>query len=302
MNLRTVLTPYALLGALVGVFLVVLLLTASSSTAAFSVFNPSWDGASGVQSVATDEDIETQVALSTTTYRDVNPNETVAVVIGPQDTYTPTELESIRAFVDAGGTLIVADDFGSGNQLLSGIGAAARLDERLLRDPQNYEVTTAMPFATVVATDSAVSQAETIQLNHGTVVEPANGTVLARSSEFSYLDRDRDGEIDDDEPLEAHPVVVREDYGAGQIVTVSDGSLFINAMLERSDNEAFTRGLLADASLVVLDTTHTSASPPLQAALLTLRANTILQALVVLLVGGVGYVVPVRFLSRSENQ
>ncbi|WP_049987332.1 DUF4350 domain-containing protein [Halobellus rufus] len=292
MDLRTLLTPRALLWTLVAVLCVVLLVTASTSTAAFSVFNPSWDGASGVQTAAEEEGIETQVAQSTAVYDEVEPNETVAVVIGPQERYTPAELASIRAFVDQGGTLIVADDFGDGNQLLSGVGVEARLDGRLLRDPRNYEGTTAMPIATVVTNDSAVSVAESVQLNHGTVVEEPTGTVLARSSEFSYLDSDRDGEIDETESIESYPVAVREEFGTGAVITVSDGSLFINAMLERADNDAFTRGLLTESSLVVLDTTHTSATPPLHAALLALRSSTLLQGALLLLLGVVGYLLP----------
>jgi len=301
-DLQRIATPRALLWVLLGVLIAVLIVSASSSTAAFSVFNSAWDGASGVQSTAADSGIDTRVALSTDIYRDVAPEETVAFVIGPTTTYTPTELERIQTFVEEGGTLIVADDFGSGNQLLRGIGAESRLDGHLLRDPRNHGVTTAMPVASVVATDSRLAASESMMLNHGTVVDPAAGTILARSSEFSYLDRDRDNAIDESEPLESYPVVVRERLGDGRVVIVGDASLFINAMLEQadSDNEAFTRGLITDAELVVLDSTQTSANPPLQAVWLTVRSNTLLQAIIVLLIGGLGYVVPT--LARSVQR
>lgn len=299
MDFRTFITPRALLWALAGVLVAVLLISASTSAAAFSVFNPSWDGTSGVQSTATDAGLDTQVALSTNTYSNVEPTNTVAIVISPQATYTPTDLARIQTFVSAGGTLIVADDFRGANQLLRGIGVQSRFDGQLLRDPRNHGVTTAMPIASVVATDSAVSGADTIMLNHGTIINPETGTVLAQSSEFSYLDRDRDAEIDDNEPLESHPVAVRETLGAGQVILVSDGSLFINSMLERADNEAFTRALIDDASLVVIDTTQTPATPPLQAVFLSLRSNTLLQGIVVLLLGAIGYGIPL--LSDSHR-
>lgn len=305
MKLRQFVTPRALLVALLGIILIVVIVSASNSAAAFSIFNPSWDGASGVQSTATQAGIETRVALSPDVYGDVDPAPTVAVIIGPTTTYTPAELGRIQTFVEEGGTLIVADDFGSGNHLLRGVGADSRLNSELLRDPRNHGVTTAMPIVSLTATDSSFSGGSSVMLNHGTVVETGDGTVLARSSEFSYLDRDRDGEIDDNESLEPYPVVVRENHGDGRIIVVSDGSIFINAMLERedADNAAFTRALIADADLVVLDGTQSSATPPLQTGLITLRSNLYLQATVILLLSGLGSVLPTvyRYAQRGQS-
>lgn len=302
MKLKHFATPRALLVALLGAIIIVLVVSASSSAAAFSVFNPSWDGASGVQSTATQAGVETRVALSPDVYNDVDPPSTVAVVIGPTTTYTPSELAQIQTFVDQGGTLVVADDFGSGNHLLRGVGAESRLNGRLLRDPRNHGVTTAMPIASIVANDTSFSAANSVILNHGTVVETETGTVLAQSSSFSYLDRDRDGEIDENESLESYPVVVRETHGNGRIIVVSDGSVFINAMLEQADadNDAFTRALIADADLVVLDGTQTSSTPPVQTGLITLRSNTSFQAVLILLLSGLGAAIPA--LSWSSQQ
>ncbi|WP_256546725.1 DUF4350 domain-containing protein [Halobellus inordinatus] len=299
MDLRDLVTPQALLLALVGVLIAVMLVTASTSAAAFSVFNPSWDGASGIQSTATEEAIETRVALSTAAYGDVSPAGTTALIIGPDETYTESELTQVRQFVAAGGTLVVADDFGSGNQILTGIGAETRFDRRLLRDPQNNGPSTAMPTATVVPNASETTSAETVMLNYGTVLTVENATVLARSSEFSYLDRDTDGEIDENESLQSSPVIAREELGSGTVIVVSDGSLFINAMLERADNQAFTTDLLTGSELVLLDSTHTSSSPPLQVALVTLRTNAWAQVAITLLLGVLGYLSPRLWRQRN---
>lgn len=296
MDLQRFLSPQALLWALVGVFIVVLLVSASTSTAAFSVYNSAWDGASGVQSTATQAGVETRVALSTNAYADVTPNETVAVIIGPDQNqpYTPSERTQVRRFLENGGTLVVADDFGGGNQLLAGLGAQSRLDGRLLRDPRSYGVSTAMPIVSVVANGSVLAPSEAVMLNHGTAIATTNGTVIARSSEFSYLDGDRDDEIDAVESLQPYPVAVREDIGAGQLILVSDGSLFINAMLNQpeTDNAAFIDALIAGKTLVLIDGTHTSSVPLLHAMLLTVRSSTLLQALLLAVLGGIGYTAP----------
>jgi hypothetical protein len=122
-------------------------------------------------------------------------------------------------------------------------------------------------------------------VNHGTVLRPSNATVVARSSNVSYLDTDRDAEIDDGEQLRPYPVVATESVGSGRVVAVSDASLFINAMLERASNEAFTRSLVAGTDLVILDGTHAETHPPLRVAVVSLRSSPILQALAVLLLG-----------------
>mgnify|MGYP006282414675 CR=1 FL=1 len=293
MDLRKFVTPQALLWALVGVLIAVLLVSASTSAAAFSVFNPSWDGSSGVQSTATESGIETRVALSTEAYTDVSPTETTALIIGPDETYTASELTKIRQFIAAGGTLVVADDFGSGNQILTGIGVETRLNGHLLRDPQNNGPTTAMPTATIVSNASDFTSAETVMLNYATVVTAENATILARSSEFSYLDRNNNNEIDDNESIQSYPVVAQEEIGNGTVIIVSDGSLFINAMLERAENQAFTTDLVGDTELILLDGTHTTASdPPLQVALVTLRTHSWAQFTIMLLFGILGYFSP----------
>lgn len=295
--------PRALLGALAVVLLVALVVAATTSTAAFGVYNPAWDGAGELRDVAEAQDAEATVALNTSAYRSGEPNETVAVVLSPQEPYGQ-ETSTLRQFVRDGGTLVVAEDFGpQGNALLEGVGASARFDGRIVRDDKHYGRAPALPVANNVTpanSTNLTTNVSALALNYATVVQPGEATVLVGTSEFSYLDVNRNGAVDDGEPLRSYPVVTVESVGEGRVIAVSDPSLFINAMLERSDNRAFTAALF-DRERVILDYSHAGGQPPLTVVLLVLRDAPVLQGgLVALSIGvvlGVG-----RVLGRERTE
>jgi hypothetical protein len=116
-----------------------------------------------------------------------------------------------------------------------------------------------------------------VTLNRPTTVTPNDSTILVRSSNFSYHDTDRDGELDDSETLRSYPVATVEEIGDGDVVIVSDPSLFINSMLDRPDNRAFIRAVIDPHGMVLLDYSHIDERPPLRVALYFLRRSALLQ-------------------------
>lgn len=281
MRLDDFLSPRALLAALVAVCLLTLVVAGATSTSAFGAFNSQWDGASSVRAAAETTGAEPTVALETTAYAEQEPNETVAFVIAPSETYTDAELSRMRQFVQAGGTLVVAEDFTPrGDELLAGVGADARFDGRLVRDMRYHGPTTAMPTATNVSEQFSATGVNSVMLNHGTVVDvpnESNATTLISTSEYSYLDVNDNGQPDDGEPFRSYPVVVAENVGEGRVVTVSDPSVFINAMQDRADNRAFTEQLVSGHDTVVLDYSHADSQPPIRSALILLRGSPLVQ-------------------------
>jgi hypothetical protein len=299
--------PKVLLGALATVLVIALVLAASTSTAAFGVYNPAWDGAGELRSVAASQGAEATVAINTSAYDEVTPNETVALVLSPELAYEDDSAQ-LRQFVRQGGTLVVAEDFGRrGNGVLEAVGATARFDGRLVRDERRLARGPSLPHATNVSESNATTGDLTagvnrLTLNYATVIEPRTATVLVGTSEFSYLDGDRDGEVGD-EPLRSYPVVTVESVGEGRVVAVSDPSLFINAMLDREGNRQFTANLFS-TERVLLDYSRAGSQPPLAVALLSVRASPILQSgLLALTVGVVlgGFRVFGRDRSRDET-
>ncbi|POG55589.1 DUF4350 domain-containing protein [Haloferax marisrubri] len=272
--------PHLLAAALLVTMLLGVGVGASTSSSTYGAFNAAWDGGSGIRGVASDAGAETEVVYNTTEYDEVDPAGTVAFVVSPERGYTDAEAARIESFARAGGTVVVADDFRPhANDLLVRLGASARLDQTPLRDDRHQYRSGALPVATRVAADPLTRDVSQLTLNHPATVTPNGSTVLVRSSNFSYLDADGDGELDDTETLRSYPVVTTERLGAGDVVVVSDPSVFINAMLERPDNRAFATALAANRTTVVLDFSHAEERPPLQVALRALRDSGGLQLL-----------------------
>ncbi|GAI51779.1 unnamed protein product, partial [marine sediment metagenome] len=69
----------------------------------------------------------------------ISPQEVTFILI-PYLNFSLDELEEINNFVTRGGTLVLADDYGYGNQLLEHLGLKARFSGQPLLDPLiNYK-------------------------------------------------------------------------------------------------------------------------------------------------------------------
>lgn len=265
--------PRLLLGALVGAVLLALAVAAGTSTASLGAYNTDWDGTSQVRAAAESSGTPTTVARNVSAYSEVPANGTLAVVLSPDENYS-ADGRAVRSYVRSGGTLLVAEDYGSGgNELLETVGGTARVDGRPLRDERRAGPSPAFPRASANRTHPLTAGVDTLVLNHGTAVEPGNATTLANSSSFSYLDGNRNEELDDAEELAARPVVTTERVGEGQVIVVSDPSIFLNSMRERGDNGAFLSGLIEQHDRILLDVSHRDAVPPLVALRLSLQES-----------------------------
>lgn len=263
-----------------------LLWAGSTSTAAFGGYNPTWDGSQDARVLA-DGEGTVEVLQSTAGYDELEPGASTAVVLSPNASYDDESLQRIRAFVRAGGTLVVAGDFDDGvNELLAGVGAGSRVDGEPLRDERFYGATPAMPVATNVSESPYTAGVERVALNYPSSVVPGtNATTVVASSPYSYVDADGDEELDDDETLESRPVLVAEPVGDGTVVVASDPSAFINTMLDERDNRALAANLFGTGT-VAFDYSHSSGLPPLTALALWLRDAAVAQLAVAAVVVG----------------
>lgn len=304
--------PRTVLAVLSVAVLISLVVAASTSTTAFGAYNAGWEGASGLADEADAMGVENQVILNTTAYETIPAKGTVSFVLAPKTGYNTSERKRLQRFVRKGGTLVVASDFGDrGNQLLEGVGADARFDGAPIRDERYYYRSPAMPIARNVSRAPITAGVEQLTLNHGTSIREGDATVLVRTSEFAYRDANRNGELDDRERMGARPVVTREKVGDGTVIAVSDPSVFINAMLDRSGNRRFARLLFTTRERAVFDYSHAGRQPPAAVALLRLREAPLWQGVLGFI--GVGAValwrrqradsaMSERSESRSESQ
>jgi hypothetical protein len=270
--------PRALLVVFALVVISVLVYGGATSVSAFGAFNPSWEGTSDLRGLAGDAGADTEVATNATAYDDYG-NGTVAVVVAPEEPYDPADVRRIEAFLDRGGTLLIADRDGTANDLLAGLDADARLDGAVVRDERNNYRHPALPEATKVTEHSLTRGVDVFTLNYGTTVEPGAATVLVATSEFAYPDRDGNGQVGDDEMLASAPVATTEAVGDGRVIVVGDGSAFINVMADRPGNRAFATNAFDGSETVLIDTSHGGDVPPVIAALLAVRNSPPLQGL-----------------------
>ena len=66
--------------------------------------------------------------------RTLNPTNTVLIVI-PHQRPTGDDVDRIESYLDRGGTVVLADDYGFGNVILEGVGLAYRFSGIPLLDP-----------------------------------------------------------------------------------------------------------------------------------------------------------------------
>lgn len=177
--------------------------------------------------------------------------ESTLFIIGPGKSYTTSDADYLREYLEGGGNIVLADESGTGNQLLLLLGIDAEFNLGLLKDPLFREKNSLMPIASV----SGLHGVENIVLNIPTSIRIENTLVYGWSSPVSYMARNLDEE---GESYASFPVLGRVEYLGGVVWVLSDSSVFINSMLELGDNRRFLEALTYGD--MVIDETHASNS------------------------------------------
>lgn len=275
--MRTPPLPRLVLYVLIGLLAGVLIFAASTSTASFGAYNSQWDGTSEFRTLI-EERPDSRIVFDTTPYETANATGAVAIILAPTEPYSANESQRIRDFVAQGGTVVIADDFGPhSNPLLSAIGTDARFSRLQLRDEREYYRGPSLPLAPNVTATTYTQNVSQLTLNGATAVEPGNATPIVTSSELAYLDRNATGSLSAGDELGAYPVVAVEPIEEGQIITISDPSIFINSMLTQPDNRVFATQLVDSHERAILDYSHAGTQPPLARAVVLLRSSPLLQ-------------------------
>ena len=184
----------------------------------------------------------------------LNPSNTTLLIIGPEEEFTEAEARVIRSFLEAGGSVILADDFGSGNSLLQLLGINVRFSGSLLVDPLFKERSMRFPRIRSLSKDMESIGVEELVFNYATVIE---GCVrpIGFSSYYSFLDLNLNGVWDKGEPKGPFAVACMVSIGRGRLFILSDPSIVINSMLPFGDNLGFIKALVGSRT-VYLDESH----------------------------------------------
>jgi hypothetical protein len=201
-------------------------------------------------------------------------NESTIVIIGPRTLFSSQEITYLKRFIQQGGMVLLADDFGTGNQLLQGINSSIRFSHELLSD-FSFEKTprfvTVFDLANETDDHPIMDNVSRLLLNYPTsltVRSSKNVSLLAWSTELSWLDSNENGKQDPKERQGPFPLLAVEQYGQGTLVVFSGPSVLINSMQDKLDNQEFRQHLFsflyADRSTVLLDESHRDFGVPLQ--------------------------------------
>jgi len=222
MNKRTL---SILIGVASSLFLIGAITWIYPSTDDLWIENPFWNGLSDFYSQTKPTRVQNYDSFSV-----FNTTDSTLFIIGPYRDFTKTEADAISSYIRLGGTLVLLDDYGTGNQLLELLEIDTRFTGEVLRDPVFRYKNSLMPLASI----HGVPKVDKIVLNIPTTLAFYQGIeFIGFSSSLSYTAPSL--EI---EPIELSqsPIFARIDYGTGKIFLLSDSSIFINSMLTRGNN------------------------------------------------------------------
>jgi len=183
-----------------------------------------------------------------------------SLVLVPYLPYTAGELDSIGTYLSNGGTVVLMDDFGDGNQVLEYLGVDVRFSQNVLLDPLFNYKSKWLPEVDDFAPGLVTEEVETVVLNHATTLSGvAEADALAWSSRFSYLDINGDSTWQEDEPKGAFTVAALLEVQGSYVAVVADPSVLINSMEDIGNNYAFVQHIAAVDSpqpRILIDQSH----------------------------------------------
>ncbi len=240
-----------LLGILAGVVAVVLLIRFFPPNEDFNLDNPFWNGLKSFR--------EETGAFSLGQISDLrlvpSSSGTVLFIIGPWGAYDSQEVSAISSYLKGAGIVILADDFGSGNSILKGLGVESRFSDHLVVDPLFRGKSSLL--AKTVDTVGPLADIKSLMFNYPTSLEVNDfgGEIVASSSSFSFFDDNLNGKKEESEDEGPFAMIARIPYEEGEIYLMADSSLFINSMLDEAENREFLQTIIQGKRLFV-DTSH----------------------------------------------
>jgi len=225
----------------------VILVQYAPDSVAFSPNNYGWNGLQGVSSAC---------SVNLTTSLSSLPTKSVLAILQPSVNFSSADANSVKSFIQGGGTVLVADKSGVADSLLNGIGAAIMIQSQYsISDPvYNWKGRT-VPTALVLPSSHATYLANVsgIALNQPSplALSGSEASELAITSQFSETQVGIKGPF---------VVMASEQMGAGTLIVVGDSQFLLNSEWTIANNKVLIGNLFANKS-VSIDTSHWMNSP-----------------------------------------
>jgi hypothetical protein len=226
---------------------------------AYHPLNTGWNGCSKVAFSA-----RTTSLLSS--YDKIAANGTsLLAIIGPGIAFSRSESFRVFEFLQAGGVVLLADDFGTGNSLLEALNVSARFSRKALADLYFYSKNPGFPIIVDFSASPVTEHVSSILLDHPSFINITNTSTvvkLASSSPFSFIDLNGQNQPTANETVDSYPVMASTRIGRGLMVLIADPSMFINNVIDLYDNMKFFQNLarVGNESLI-FDIEHLANAP-----------------------------------------
>jgi hypothetical protein len=155
------------------------------------------------------------------------------LIIAPAGIYPDTDVTEIRRFVEAGNTLVLVSGDSAGDSLLKKLGSPVTIRPGILA---SINLAYGDPYIVVTRPETehpVTRNVPSLVLNHGATL--TGGTSLFGSDMMSWIDTDGNRRISGGESIGRRSVAVAWPLGTGEVVVISDPSIFTNAMLHVGD-------------------------------------------------------------------
>lgn len=243
---------------IIGVSLIVMPLSVPvlKSDADYSVLNTNWNGLSNFGRVLYSRG-DISPVLSTYDSVGMGEKKGTLIIVGPTLDFTDNEINEIRKFLESGNVLILADDFGTGNQILEGLGVKERFSRRGLITPI-YSKNHNFPVTMEIKGELAKNVEKIVLYKPSVILNSQNALVYMPNAS-------RVGNT-----YGSFPLLTEVNYGKGKIILISDPDIFTNSLFK--ENEAFITNLLeyVDGPFY-LDEAHHKDFNPYSAGTITIR-------------------------------
>lgn len=221
------------------------------TSAELSIFNTKWDGCSKFAKLLAERGRVVPIMYPYNA-AELGKLDGTLVILGPDVGFSELEAEEVRRFLERGGVVFIADDFGTANTLLRKLGIKARFSNQPIRDIF-YSKRAEFPVVVRIEDPRLAAGVEKLTLNEPAAIVSAGGEVF--TSRVSIAGRS----------MRSYPVLGEVKYGEGRIFMLSDPSILINDMFEV--NRQFIENLAAYlGSTFYIDEAHHSDFNPFSAA------------------------------------
>jgi hypothetical protein len=250
-----------------------------STTTDFSIYNTGWNGCSGLgrdvyatgsflPTIDISSSSEERVSHNTLSEMrgKLDPEMSAIIIIGPSKGFSDDERDFIHDFMVSGGVVLLSDDFGSGNSLLSELNTTTRISPEMMLD-LSFMKKAEFAVTNDIAADPLTSGVNAILMNYPAVIHPAPyATVLINSSSSSWLESNENLRQDADEEIGPFAIFTKESYGRGELLVLSEPSLLINQMKSKLDNGILVQDIIsylsANRTTLLIDESHRDPTDP----------------------------------------